>query len=88
MPENDLCLKPCPFCGGAPAFIGDTRTIKCKRCGGAFICTNLLISALEVAAAWNNRPGEDAMKEKYKRMLESAEILDEALREYQQKYGE
>lgn len=88
MPENEQNLKPCPFCGGAPAFIGDTRTIKCKCCGGAFICTNPLISTLEVSQAWNNRPGEDALKEKNKKLLETAGILDAALREYQQKYGE
>ena len=48
-------LKPCPFCGGEAAFIGDTRTIKCKRCGGAFICTNPIMTTLEVAEAWNRR---------------------------------
>lgn len=51
-------LKPCPFCGGEAAFIGDyTTAIKCKCCGGAFICTNPLISRLEVAQAWNRRAG-------------------------------
>ena len=29
-----------------------------------------------------------ALKEKYQRLLENADILDAALREYQQKYGE
>lgn len=48
-------LKPCPFCGGEVAFIGDTQSIKCKRCGGAFIVTNPLISKLEVKEAWNRR---------------------------------
>lgn len=48
-------LKPCPFCGGGAAFIGDTQSIKCKSCGGAFIVTNPLISKLEVKEAWNGR---------------------------------
>lgn len=48
-------LKPCPFCGGEAAFVADTRTIKCKSCGGAFICTNPRISTREVAKAWNRR---------------------------------
>lgn len=48
-------IKPCPFCGGEADFIKDTRTIKCKHCGGAFICTNPLISLLEVKEAWNRR---------------------------------
>lgn len=48
-------LKPCPFCGGDAAFVGDTRIIKCKRCGGAFICANPLITTLEVKNAWNRR---------------------------------
>lgn len=48
-------LKPCPFCGGEAAFLGDTTTIKCKDYGGAFIVTNPLISRLESAQAWNRR---------------------------------
>lgn len=48
-------LKPCPFCGGEAAFLGDTATIKCKDCGGAFIVTNPLKSRLDVANAWNMR---------------------------------
>lgn len=48
-------LKPCPFCGGKAAFIAGARTIKCKYCGGAFICTNPLITTLEIAEAWNRR---------------------------------
>ena len=48
-------LKPCPFCGGEAEFVGDTQTIKCKNCGGAFIVTNPLISRLEVKEAWNRR---------------------------------
>lgn len=48
-------LKPCPFCGGEAAFIGDTQTIKCKHCGGAFFVTNPLISRLEAKEAWNER---------------------------------
>ena len=48
-------LKPCPFCGGEAAFIGDTQSIKCKSCGGAFIVTNPFISRLDVKEAWNRR---------------------------------
>lgn len=48
-------LKPCPFCGGEADFIGETATIKCKQCGGAFIVTNPLISKLEASEAWNRR---------------------------------
>ena len=55
MDEKKKDLKACPFCGGEAAFIGDTQTIKCKTCGGAFVCTNPLISRLEVAEAWNRR---------------------------------
>jgi len=52
-------LKPCPFCGGEATFLEFTRSIKCKCCGGAFICTNPLVTTLEVAEAWNRR-AEDA----------------------------
>ena len=48
-------LKPCPFCGDEAAFIGETQTIKCNHCGGSFLCTNPLISRLEVSEAWNRR---------------------------------
>ena len=48
-------LKPCPFCGGEAVFIGDTASIKCKNCGGAFFVTNPLISRLEAKEAWNRR---------------------------------
>lgn len=53
-------LKPCPFCGGEAVFLGETQSIKCKRCGGAFIVTNPLISRLEVSEAWNKRDGKEA----------------------------
>lgn len=57
-------LKKCPFCGGEADFIKDTRTIKCKCCGGAFICTNPLISTLEVAEAWNTRKSTERIVER------------------------
>lgn len=68
MPGNEL--KPCPFCGGAAAFIGDTQTIKCKCCGGAFIVTNPLISRLEVAEAWNRRAEDCAEKQRWVGVVE------------------
>ena len=60
MEQKKAELKPCPFCGGEAAFIGDTASIKCKCCGGAFICTNPLISRYEVAEAWNGRAEDGA----------------------------
>jgi tRNA(Ile2) C34 agmatinyltransferase TiaS len=56
---NEVELLPCPFCGGEADFLGDTATIKCKECGGAFLCTNPLISRFEVAQAWNEREDHD-----------------------------
>jgi tRNA(Ile2) C34 agmatinyltransferase TiaS len=56
---NEVELLPCPFCGGEADFLGDTATIKCKECGGAFLCTNPLISRFEVAQAWNERADHD-----------------------------
>ena len=46
-------LKPCPFCGGEAAFLSETATIKCKKCGRTFIVTNPLISRLEAVVGWN-----------------------------------
>jgi len=68
-------LKKCPFCGGEADFIIDTRTIKCKCCGGAFICTNPLISTLEVAEAWNTRkPMERIIEQIEEELRESTEL--------------
>lgn len=53
--RKEIELKPCPFCGGEAKFVGETATVKCVNCGGAFLCTNPLISRLEVAQAWNRR---------------------------------
>ena len=77
---SDERLKPCPFCGGEATFVGNTRTIKCKCCGGAFVCTNPLITALEVAAAWNTRkPMErivERLEEKSMMVATSKEFWD------------
>lgn len=53
MPNDKL--KPCPFCGGEPGFIGEGASIKCKRCGGMFLVVNPLTSRMEAAEAWNRR---------------------------------
>ena len=53
--SEDAELKPCPFCGSEVAFLGNSQSIKCKKCGCAYIVTNPLISRLEVAEAWNRR---------------------------------
>lgn len=52
-------LKPCPFCGSDVAFLGDSQSIKCKKCGCAFIVTNPLISRFEVKEAWNRRVNDE-----------------------------
>ena len=53
--SKEIELKPCPFCGGEAGFISESSSIKCKRCGCAFIVTNPLISRMETAQAWNRR---------------------------------
>lgn len=100
MAENDLNLKPCPFCGSA----AELETMESVR--SVIRCTNTVCylhfnpwrswncgdtdehARLRLTTWWNNRPGETALKEKNKKLLETANILDEALREYQRKYGE
>ena len=52
-------LKPCPFCGGEAAFLGETQSIKCKQCGGMFIVTNPFTTRLEAKEAWNRRADND-----------------------------
>lgn len=41
--------------GGEAAFIGDTASIKCEKCGGSFFVTNPLISRLYAKESWNRR---------------------------------
>ena len=53
MEKNEL--KPCPFCGSAAKFIGDSISIKCPQCGCAFIATNPLLTRMDVAGYWNKR---------------------------------
>ena len=48
-------LKPCPFCGSEAKFIGDSISIKCPKCGCAFIATNPLLTRMDVADYWNKR---------------------------------
>ena len=48
-------LKPCPFCGSEAKFIGDSISIKCPKCGCAFIATNPLLTRMDVAGYWNKR---------------------------------
>lgn len=78
MPENDLPLKPCPFCGGA----AELETMATVR--SVIRCTNTQCylhfnpwrswncgdtdehARLRLTTWWNTRPGEDALKEKTK----------------------
>ena len=71
---SDERLK-CPFCGGEATVIGNTRTIKCKCCGGAFVCTNPLITALEVAAVWNTRKPMERIVERLEDMKDMKDSL-------------
>lgn len=50
------------FAAEKPHFWGGTKSIKCKSCGGAFICTNPVITFMEVAEAWNNRTNDEKEK--------------------------
>lgn len=98
--SNEPHLLPCPFCGARPELIVKKEIRTILRCTNPQCYLHFTSptswhngdteehAKQRLAAWWNHRPGEAAMKEKYKRMLETAEILDASLREYQQKYGE
>lgn len=94
-------LKPCPFCGGTAKIVviepGVRSMIHCTNhtCHFERISWNNGDTddhaALRLATAWNNRTAESEitrLKDLNKKLLETAGILDAALREYQQKYGE
>lgn len=55
-------LKPCPFCGGEAAFLGETQSIKCKQCGCMFIVTNPFTTRLEAKEAWNGRVNDASVR--------------------------
>ena len=55
-------LKPCPFCGGEAAFLGETQSIKCKQCGGMLVVTNPLTTRLEAKEAWDRRVNDATVR--------------------------
>lgn len=60
--NNDIKLKPCPFCGGTELYFfrGKFYALECAHCGarlGAYKTEE------EVAEAWNTRKGETFTKD-------------------------
>ena len=66
MTEN---LKSCPFCGGKPDFENEGSDYGfyavCSRCG---CWTGALRTKDETLKHWNNRPIEDELSEKIKKL--------------------
>jgi len=62
----DLSLKPCPFCGGDAEYWEERiyripfnnlswKGVKCRKCGGAYISTDINHCAIDVYEGWNKR---------------------------------
>lgn len=55
MPENEIKLLPCPFCGGEGEMFGngiDVCFVSCRKCHAD---TTIRNSPREAAEAWNRR---------------------------------
>lgn len=59
-------LKPCPFCGGEAEYFEERiycvpfrnlpwKGVRCTRCGGCYISTDIHTCAKDMHDAWNKR---------------------------------
>lgn len=62
--NNDIELKPCPFCGGTNLYYAAGRfyAVECADCGGKVVGT--FKTTEEAADAWNTRSQADASQQK------------------------
>lgn len=60
--NNDIKLKPCPFCGGMNLYYGKERfySVECLDCGGKVV--GAYGTEEEAAEAWNMRKEETFTK--------------------------
>lgn len=80
--NNDIELKPCPFCGGTNLYYAAGRfcAVECADCGGKVVGT--FKTTEEAADAWNTRSQADAPDQAPKPTLKQAvcsivEILEQ-----------
>lgn len=61
--NNDIKLKPCPFCGGMNLYYETGRLfgVECADCGGKIV--GAYRTEEEAADAWNTRKGESFTKD-------------------------
>ena len=61
--NDDIKLKPCPFCGGMNLYYGKERfySVGCIDCGGKVV--GAYRTEEEAADAWNTRKGETFTKD-------------------------
>ena len=61
--NNDIELKPCPFCGGMNLYYAEGRFfgVECADCGGKIVGAFMTVE--ETAEAWNTRKGETFTKD-------------------------
>ena len=67
--NNDIKLKPCPFCGGMNLYYGKERfySVGCIDCGGKVV--GAYRTEEEAAEAWNTRKGETFTKAEARTIL-------------------
>lgn len=70
--NNDIELKPCPFCGGTNLYYAAERfyAVECADCGGKVVGT--FKTTEEAADAWNTRSQADAPEQAPKSTLKQA----------------
>lgn len=73
--NDSIKLKPCPFCGGEAELFEERiyfvpfrnlpwKGVRCIRCGGRYISTDINTRPNDMRDAWNRRATDDGKQHK------------------------
>jgi hypothetical protein len=74
--ENNIYLKPCPFCGDSGFSVLKEGSIYVIQCGSC-LCKTGATTEKEVIEYWNGRPIEEALTAENNRLREALENIKE-----------
>lgn len=72
--ENNIYLKPCPFCGDSGFSVLKEGSIYVIQCGSC-LCKTGAMTEKDVIEYWNGRPIEDALTAENNRLREALENI-------------